>query len=78
MTRQLARAMPRAETCFLLIDNKYLNIRAGRWQMGWQLHTLPIGDDGSGWQSGFGLSAYDLWQAEYPEQPVIERFARID
>ncbi|MCP1509360.1 hypothetical protein J2Y83_005334 [Pseudomonas marginalis] len=56
MTRQLARAMPRAEMCFLLIDNKYLNIRAGRWQMRWQLHTLPIGDDGSGWQSGVGLS----------------------
>lgn len=23
-------------------------------------------------------SAYDLWQAEHREQPVIERFARID
>ncbi|WP_339415464.1 hypothetical protein [Pseudomonas sp. RL_105y_Pfl1_103] len=22
-------------------------------------------------------SAYDLWQAEHREQPVIERFARI-
>lgn len=24
--------------------------------MRWQLHTLPIGYDGSGWQSGGGLS----------------------
>jgi plasmid maintenance system antidote protein VapI len=23
-------------------------------------------------------SAYDLWQAEHREQPLIERFARID
>ena len=65
MTRQLARAMPSADMCFLLSDNKQLVIRARPWQRRWQLDGLPIGYDGSGWQSGFGLRAAGVMFSDF-------------